>query len=85
MPTYEYECDTCQARFELRQAMSAPPAETCPACGGPVRQLVSGGSGFIIKGAGASGKSKSGACSLEQTGQTCCGRSERCGQSHCGD
>jgi len=83
MPTYEYQCDACQARFELRQAISAPPAETCPTCGGHVERLISGGAGFIIKGSEPGSSQKAGTCSLEQTGQTCCGRAERCGHSHC--
>lgn len=86
MPTYEYECKACGARFERRQAMTDPPVATCPECGGEVRRLVSGGAGFILKGDGRSrGRQHGGACSLEEAGRTCCGREERCGTPPCGE
>ena len=34
MPLYEYLCDSCGNRFELRQKFSDKPAEVCPECGG---------------------------------------------------
>ncbi len=52
MPTYDYKCDQCSHTFELFQAMSDEPVKVCPRCGGPVRRLVSGGSGIIFKGSG---------------------------------
>jgi len=82
MPTYEYECVGCGKKFERRQPITAPPIKTCPDCGGEVRRLISGGAGFILKG----GESRAGKdCSLERSGQTCCGRSERCGRPSCGE
>jgi putative FmdB family regulatory protein len=54
MPLYEYECESCQHRFERIQKFSDPPVETCPACGGAVRKLLSSpaiqfkGSGWYI-------------------------------------
>jgi putative FmdB family regulatory protein len=54
MPLYEYECDACEHRFEKIQKFSDPPVETCPACGGRVRKLLSSpaiqfkGSGWYI-------------------------------------
>ena len=51
MPVYEYRCDACNIRFELRQKFSDPPADKCPKCGGVVRKLVSAAS-FSLKGAG---------------------------------
>jgi len=54
MPLYEYQCDACGNRFELIQRFSDPPAESCPACGGTVRKLLSSpavhfkGSGWYI-------------------------------------
>ena len=51
MPIYEYECPSCEHRFEklVRINADAPP---CPECGGgEVRKLVSA-SGFILKGGG---------------------------------
>ena len=52
MPTYEYECAECGLKFERRQAITEAPLTECPACGGGVRRLISGGTGFILKGAG---------------------------------
>ena len=41
MPLYEYQCSRCQHRFEKLQRFSDPPASSCPACGGPVSQVLS--------------------------------------------
>ncbi len=54
MPLYEYECTRCRHRFEKLQRFSDPPADECPACGGPVSQLLSApaiqfkGSGWYV-------------------------------------
>ena len=55
MPLYEYQCESCNHRFERIQKFSDPPIETCPVCGkGPVRKLLSSpaiqfkGSGWYI-------------------------------------
>jgi putative FmdB family regulatory protein len=52
MPSYDYECTSCSHTFEAFQSMSDAPLTTCPTCGGPVRRLISGGSGIIFKGSG---------------------------------
>ncbi|MBN1504697.1 MAG: zinc ribbon domain-containing protein [Candidatus Eisenbacteria bacterium] len=86
MPTYEYECDACGLRFELKQSMKDAPLTECPECHGKVRRLVSGGAGFILKGSGRGRATGSGdACSLREFGRTCCGRDERCEEPPCGD
>ena len=48
MPIYEYEatepsrgCATCSRRFEALQKIDESPLAACPACGVPVRKLVS--------------------------------------------
>ena len=85
MPTYEYECESCGLKFERRQAITELPFTECPECNGKTRRLVSGGTGFILKGAGHGRMAPSGrSCSLEQVGHTCCGREERCGKPACG-
>ena len=33
MPLYEYECKSCNHRFEKIQKFSDPPQTTCPKCG----------------------------------------------------
>ena len=52
MPLYEYECESCQNRFEKIRKYSDPPLDTCPKCGkGPVRKLISSPA-FQFKGTG---------------------------------
>jgi putative FmdB family regulatory protein len=55
MPTYEYECEKCACRFEVKRRFSEDAGSTfCPQCSGKVRQLYSPaailfkGSGFYI-------------------------------------
>jgi putative FmdB family regulatory protein len=83
MPTYEYECTVCGHRFERVQKMGDDPVAECPDCAGGVRRLVSRGTAFVMKGARES-HDRGGGCSLERSGQTCCGRGERCGKPACG-
>jgi putative FmdB family regulatory protein len=67
MPLYEYQCDSCGARFERIQKFSDPPVETCPTCGGHVHKLVSSpafqfkGTGWYVTDYGKSGSSSSSA------------------------
>ena len=52
MPIYEYECVSCNHRFELKQGFDAEPTESCPSCQGFSRRLfhapvvIYKGSGF---------------------------------------
>ena len=85
MPTYEYECSQCNLYFEQQQSIKDAALEKCPACGGNVRRIVSGGSGFILKSPGATSRNAGKSCSLEETGKTCCGADRPCGQAPCGD
>jgi putative FmdB family regulatory protein len=86
MPTYEYECEGCGRRFDRRQNITEAPLDACPACGGTVRRLLSGGAGILVRGGDRhGGEGHGGGCSLERTGATCCGRTERCEQSPCED
>jgi putative FmdB family regulatory protein len=54
MPTYEYLCQSCGARFEAWQKITDDPIDVCPTCGEHVRRiifpvgLVFKGSGFYI-------------------------------------
>lgn len=52
MPTYEYECQSCQHAFEMFQSITAAPIEVCPVCRGRVRRLIGRGAGIIFKGSG---------------------------------
>ncbi len=51
MPTYDYSCRSCGARFEAWQKMSDDPIAVCPTCGGPVRRILYP-VGLVFKGAG---------------------------------
>lgn len=85
MPTYEYECNGCHLHFERKQSMKDAPVAACPECGGEVRRLISGGTGFIFKASDVNQQSQRKSCSLEDTGKTCCGAAQRCGKPACGD
>ena len=53
MPTYEYRCDACEARFERFQKMTDDPVAVCPECGEEeVQRLISRGGGVVFKGSG---------------------------------
>ncbi len=52
MPTYEYQCHTCRHRFEKFQNMADSRLKECPQCGRTLERIISGGSGFILKGSG---------------------------------
>ncbi|HUE73419.1 MAG TPA: zinc ribbon domain-containing protein [Pirellulaceae bacterium] len=53
MPTYDYECDACDHRFDAFQTMSAEPLKKCPKCGKrKLRRLFGAGAGLIFKGSG---------------------------------
>lgn len=51
MPIYEYQCDTCSYKFEVKQSMKDDPIAACERCGKPVRRLISS-SGIMFKGSG---------------------------------
>ena len=40
MPTYVYECDSCDHRFEERQGFDDDPLTDCPRCEGSVRRVL---------------------------------------------
>jgi len=66
MPTYEYQCTTCDHRFEVFQRITDDPVTSCARCGAPVRRLlfpvgiVFKGPGFHVNDYGKSGSSTSG-------------------------
>lgn len=51
MPIYEYQCDSCSYKFEVKQSMKDDPISTCERCGQPVRRLISS-PGIMFKGSG---------------------------------
>ena len=52
MPTYDYECTSCNKVMEIFQQMSEAPLQKCPECGKKIKRLVGGGLGVIFKGNG---------------------------------
>ena len=54
MPVYEYECEFCVCRFDLRQSYSDSPVASCPRCQGRARRVfapvpvIFKGSGFYV-------------------------------------
>lgn len=53
MPTYEYECFSCNSTFELFQRITDKPVKSCLQCGRrKVRRLIGRGGGVIFKGSG---------------------------------
>lgn len=51
MPTYEYQCKTCNHRFETWQKMADEPLTICPECGGHIRRVLFP-AGIVFKGPG---------------------------------
>lgn len=51
MPTYEYQCKSCDHRFEVWQKMSDEPLKVCPECNGTIRRVLFP-AGIVFKGSG---------------------------------
>jgi putative FmdB family regulatory protein len=53
MPTYDYECDACEHRFEQFQSITAEALRKCPKCGKmKLRRLIGPGAAIVFKGSG---------------------------------
>ena len=53
MPTYDYQCDACDATWELFQKMTDEPVKKCPECGKrKARRLFGTGAAVMFKGSG---------------------------------
>lgn len=51
MPIYEYQCDGCADRFEVKQSMKDDALTTCQKCGKHVQRLISSPA-IMFKGSG---------------------------------
>ncbi len=47
---YDYGCDDCQLLKEEEHGMTEEPEIMCPECGKKMRQIITGGQGFIMGG-----------------------------------
>lgn len=53
MPTYEYQCKSCEHQFEAFQSMTAKALRKCPECGkNALERLIGTGAAVIFKGSG---------------------------------
>jgi putative FmdB family regulatory protein len=52
MPTYDYQCDACDHRFELFQSITARPQRKCPQCGRPKLRRLIGPAAIVFRGSG---------------------------------
>ncbi len=53
MPTYDYECGSCEHSFELFQSITEPVKKKCPRCGRrALRRLFGTGAAILFKGSG---------------------------------
>ncbi|MGB9887304.1 MAG: FmdB family zinc ribbon protein [Moorellales bacterium] len=70
MPTYDYRCRACGAKWEVSLRHMDDKPSACPFCGaGDVERLVS--APYVLRGG------------TRPSGQTCCGREERCAEPPC--
>jgi putative FmdB family regulatory protein len=85
MPTYQYECTQCGHQFEAKQSIKDDPLKACPKCRGAVERVVTGGSGFILKGAGFYKNDYRRDPFKPRCGQEapCCGRDAPCEKPDC--
>ena len=51
MPTYAYQCKSCEHAFEVQQSFSDEPILKCPKCGQDVKKVF-GNLGVSFKGSG---------------------------------
>ena len=52
MPTYDYECPTCDDVTEVVHGMTQKPRVKCAVCGSRRRKMIGTGAGIIFKGGG---------------------------------
>jgi putative FmdB family regulatory protein len=61
VPRYDYECQTCQHVFEVKQSFSSEPVATCPECQNGAQRMIRAvpivfkGSGFYVNDYGKGG------------------------------
>jgi len=68
MPTYDYKCQSCSDTIEVYQSITADPLTACEKCGGPLKKLITGGGGFMVKGGSSKQSRKAAGCSKPTCG-----------------
>src|SRR5579864_6661547 len=62
MPVYEYVCESCSERFEIKQKFTDDPLHICPRCSGSIHRVIQPtrvvfkGSGFYVTDHGKNSK-----------------------------
>ncbi|TWT57844.1 Zinc ribbon domain protein [Thalassoglobus neptunius] len=53
MPTYDYQCNSCEHTWEAFESIKAKPTRKCPECGRKTaKRMIGPGAGIIFKGSG---------------------------------
>ncbi|MEW4486821.1 zinc ribbon domain-containing protein [Thalassoglobus sp. JC818] len=53
MPTYDYQCSSCDHTWEAFESIKAKPKRKCPECGrNTAKRMIGPGAGIIFKGSG---------------------------------
>ena len=52
MPTYEYQCDACKRRYDLREGFDAPSSHACERCGKGTATRVLHAPTVVFRGSG---------------------------------
>ena len=52
MPTYEYQCDSCKRRYDLREGFDAPSSHPCERCDKGTANRVLHAPTVVFKGSG---------------------------------
>jgi len=83
MPTYLYECNTCEKQFEVEQRITEAPLTDCDCGKGQVRRLIQP-TAILFKGAGfhindySASKASTSADSATPGGADCSGNPASC-------
>ncbi len=52
MPTYDYQCESCQSVREVFHGISEEPEILCEQCNAKMKRMIGAGVGIIFKGSG---------------------------------
>lgn len=75
MPTYEYQCKSCDHRFEIWQKMADEPLTICPQCHGTIRRVLFP-AGIVFKGSGFYKTDHGSSAPASEKNQTAAGESK---------